>query len=429
MSTLVANDGDTKFSVSDVFMSQYLTLQDISSIYPGNTYNIDLTPETLEAIVNIPLFDTFPTSTNDEVIDVVNLIRGLDYLGANDEVWKKWITKLPRDYDILLPDYLVEKIWNIDVGNDASHARHSHAKTTSQTMLDQFPTPVPKSYYDTEDEKYSWTRLLSLVAKTLNTKINYIYVAYLIMIRLRKNNITITEYEGIVDNADDYDITIEKSNDILFTYPAKMYDNTTIYSGYVEIFALLTTADNDFMCENIFTFSPEELGKDFHSLIVNYQSEKITEVDPFKVGSGDAYDMYGPNVEVLDLDSPVSVPYDMPVEIEKYKPITLPSPVPIMQRLFRLWSINGINRKNNSLSVTVINWKDSGTKSMDELSQDYLRSLVNYYATHSTVFKRYVEYMDCYSDILELMEDKNAAVDLVEVIGKANAEFVYTILK
>lgn len=381
MPVLIANDNKSKFIVPDAFISKYGRLKALSST-SHNIYPLSLSSEVLEAITSPHKIKTIHD------IDILNnIIKGLDFLDADDSVWLQWIDKLPRDYDTLLPLKLVEKIWSIPNAE------------------------VPQSYYNNDEEV--WKDLIKLVSTTIDTRVREIYIAYLIMLRLRENGLTIREYEGIVDTKvprlDHFTITV--SDTTMFTYATKKHRDTDIFIGYPEIFALLTTADNNFMPKNIFTYNPDELGMEtFIALISNYKArgerDIITSHHPFTVISR-TYREDNPSINA-----------------------EMPNPYPILQRLLRVWTIGYLENPDSPpmISEIPIEWTygiDNSPLSLSELANSYFIDLLEEYEyKNEEIFNIIVDFIA--SEDKEGLLEYIRGLDVEPIVGKANANFFHS---
>lgn len=364
MFTLVSKDGK-EFNVSNNVISQFHTLQIMSE--HTNLLHLSIDSKILRVLISPPEIQTIPASNKATKEILNNLIEALDYLDANEATWKVWIRKLPDNYDIVLHQYLTEKIWNIP------------------------NAPVPTSYYNTEEERDAWKNIISLVNNTIGVKARDIYIAYLVMLRIRDNDITIEDYNKIVSEEVYYEINISKSNVKLFDYNMEKIEDTNIYDGYTEIFAMLSTAENEFMPKNIFTYSPDELS-------LQELTQLVTDYSKF---------------------------HD--------KVIKLPSPVPIVQRFFRMWTIAcEKNRETLSISSQRVEWK-YGTgqfvvtplnfTSLWELSIGYVKLLLkNLLGKFSfRYFLMMIERENAsYDTLMKYLKDRNIDNNL----GQANADFV-----
>lgn len=239
----------TTLLVSEEFINSYFLLKELYAA--SSTPEIDIDHDILEDIVNPSR--TFSTSTEDEKTKFIKVVNTIDYLGPNSSVWDDLILRLPRDYDIILSPYLCEKFW-------------SSRCSTNISLL-------PLSYYNDMSEESSWRDILTIVDYTLNTKTNHLYISHLIMERLRKANLTISDYEELLSQLtlESIDPIVDTSGNKLFTYAKREYKNTGIFCGYPELFEMLYTANNQFMPKNIITYNPDDLTQDdLDSLVLNY---------------------------------------------------------------------------------------------------------------------------------------------------------------
>lgn len=358
MPILIANDKKTSFEVSNDFVEQFRVLRDLVSDIPSAAYPIPVSPSTLKMLINPPNVPTV------EEKKIVPIMETLDTFMADDSVWRVWIRKLPIDYDEILPEHIVEQIWNIP---DA---------------------PIPTSYYG--NNKDAWFDLLNLTEVTVGIRIRDIYIAYLIMLRIRKNKLTIRQYEEIVDmkvpRLDHF--TISEQEDVIFTYSTKKYKDTDIFVGYPEIFALLTTAENRFMPKNIFTYTPTELGVEtLHSLVDNYQSQNETIV-------------------------------------------SLPNPYPILQVFLRMWTIAYEENSYNppSISDYQIEWEygtETSPLSLSQLAFSFFMDIINEYEHKhkGTIIEIMVFIRE--EDEIQLYEYLES-LDVESVVSNAAAEFFYS---
>lgn len=248
MHTLVANDCLTEFDVDNSFISHYRSLPQPTE--HDLEYTIDISPISLTMIINPP-----NTTILSEAL-LLEIILDLEYLDADDEIWRQWCELLPRDYYNTLPKRIIEKLWKL---TDA---------------------PVPKSYYKTSRELGTWRSLLNLIKNTLSTDIYPLYICHVILQRIEHQRLTITEYVKIIDmkipGIVNYDII--KNPVEMFKYPSPKYKGDVL-TGYPEVFKLLSFTDNQFMPLNLFTYHVQELGwLTAGELLSNYLSKGVIQL-------------------------------------------------------------------------------------------------------------------------------------------------------